>query len=89
MYLQTGSEWTRLVGLGVRQVSFLNLNVYVVGLYMKSQDIGAVRQLKGFEKFNKSEFLAKEDLALELLKQPVDVSIRIGIMHSHYCSCIR
>ncbi|KAL1928625.1 hypothetical protein VTP01DRAFT_2411 [Rhizomucor pusillus] len=77
VYLQTGSEWTRLVGLGVRQVSFLNLNVYVVGLYMKSQDIGAVRQLKGFEKFNKSEFLAKEDLALELLKQPVDVSIRI------------
>ncbi|KAI9249180.1 chalcone-flavanone isomerase-domain-containing protein [Phascolomyces articulosus] len=72
-----GSEWKRLIGLGARQVSFLNLNVYVLGLYMRSQDIGALKSIKGWEKFDKEEFLAHENMANALLEQPVDVSIRI------------
>ncbi|KAI8144454.1 chalcone-flavanone isomerase-domain-containing protein [Fennellomyces sp. T-0311] len=78
VYLQTnGSEWKRLIGLGARQVSFLNLNVYVLGLYMRSQDIGALKSVKGWENYDKADFLAREDMAMELLEQPVDVSVRI------------
>jgi hypothetical protein len=47
-YLTNDSEWKRLVGLGARQVSFLNINVYVLGLYMKSEDI---RQLQSDPKW--------------------------------------
>lgn len=49
--LNTGNEWKRLVGLGVRAVTFLNMNVYVVGMYMKSEDIGELRQLDGWKVF--------------------------------------
>ncbi|KAI8393685.1 chalcone-flavanone isomerase-domain-containing protein [Radiomyces spectabilis] len=75
--LQTGSEWKRLIGLGARQVSFMNLNVYVLGLYMRGEDIGALRQVEGWKDFDKREFLGDEKLALALLHQPMDVSIRI------------
>lgn len=47
--LQTDSDWKRLVGLGPRTVSFLGINVYVLGLYMRSQDIGMLKTLKGWE----------------------------------------
>ncbi|KAI7851297.1 chalcone isomerase [Circinella umbellata] len=78
VHLSTGdSEWKRLIGLGARQVSFLNINVYVLGLYMRSQDIGALKSIKGWEKFDKEEFLTREDMADALLEQPIDVSIRI------------
>ncbi|CAO3628583.1 unnamed protein product [Cunninghamella blakesleeana] len=77
VHLQSNSEWKRLIGFGARQVSFLNLNVYVVGLYMKSEDIGKLQSLPGWKSFNKSEFLEKEELAIELLKQPLDIAIRI------------
>ncbi|KAI8089377.1 chalcone-flavanone isomerase [Halteromyces radiatus] len=77
VYLNTNSDWKRLVGLGVRQVSFLKLNVYVLGLYMRSEDIGELQKDAKWKDFNKTDFLENEDLALSLLDQPVDVSIRI------------
>jgi hypothetical protein len=49
IYLYTDSEWKRLVGLGVRAVSFLKMNVYVVGMYMRSEDIGELRKLKDWK----------------------------------------
>lgn len=49
IYLKTDSEWKRLIGLGVRQVSFLNINVYVLGLYMRSQDINNLKTMEGWE----------------------------------------
>ena len=96
--LQTDSDWKRLVGLGPRTVSFLGINVYVLGLYMRSQDIGMLKTLKGWEvrkccivklytailiheimqQFDKEEFLSKETMAMTLLEQPMDVTIRIG-----------
>lgn len=47
--LNTDNEWKRLVGLGVRAVTFLNMNVYVVGMYMKSEDIGELKKLDGWK----------------------------------------
>ncbi|KAI8344232.1 chalcone isomerase [Chlamydoabsidia padenii] len=76
-YLTTNSDWKRLIGLGARQVSFLNINVYVLGMYMKSEDIHQLQLDPKWKHFDKADFLAKEDLALSLLNQPVDVSIRI------------
>lgn len=49
IYLNIDSEWRRLIGLGARQVSFLNINVYVVGLYMRAQDIETLRTLNGWK----------------------------------------
>ncbi|KAI8060045.1 chalcone-flavanone isomerase-domain-containing protein [Gongronella butleri] len=77
VYLQANQEWQRLIGLGVRQVSFLNLNVYVVGLYMKSEDIGQLLKHPSWKHFSKDQFLSDEALAVSLLQQPVDVSVRI------------
>ncbi|KAL0075444.1 chalcone-flavanone isomerase-domain-containing protein [Phycomyces blakesleeanus] len=77
IFLNHGTEWKRLIGLGARQVSFLSINVYVLGLYMRSQDIGTLRKIEGWENFDKTEFLGKEDLALTLLKLPFDISIRV------------
>lgn len=60
IYLNTDSEWKRLVGLGVRAVSFLKMNVYVVGMYMRSEDIGELRKLKGW----------KVKIIIEILRHP-------------------
>lgn len=76
--MNTNNEWKRLVGLGVRQVTFLNMNVYVLGLYMRSEDIGELKKLDGWKNFEKSEFLEKENLADAFLEQPYDLSIRLG-----------
>ncbi|KAI7890199.1 chalcone-flavanone isomerase-domain-containing protein [Mucor mucedo] len=75
VFLNTDNEWKRLVGLGVRFVSFLKINVYVLGLYMRSEDIGALRQL--WKNFDKAKFLENNDLAEQFLEQPYDISIRI------------
>lgn len=39
----TGTEYT-LVGLGTRSVSFLGINVYVLGFYVATQDIAELQQ---------------------------------------------
>lgn len=39
----TGTEYT-LVGLGVRSVSFLQINVYVVGFYVATSDVAALQR---------------------------------------------
>ncbi|KAF7730538.1 hypothetical protein EC973_001919 [Apophysomyces ossiformis] len=77
VYLNVHSEWKRLIGLGVRQVSFLNINVYVVGLYMRDQDMEKLRALEGWKNFDKSEFLGNEELATGLLEQPYDITVRV------------
>ncbi|KAG9296185.1 hypothetical protein G9A89_014777 [Geosiphon pyriformis] len=66
----------RLIGLGVRTVSFLRVKVYVVGLYIKEQDIGTLRNWTGFDKI---KFLSSDDesIADALLDQPVEFAIRI------------
>ncbi|KAG2230957.1 chalcone-flavanone isomerase-domain-containing protein [Thamnidium elegans] len=75
VFLNTDNEWKRLVGLGARFVSFLKVNVYVVGMYMRGEDIGALQKL--WKNFDKSEFLKDNQMATEFLDQPYDISIRI------------
>ncbi|KAI9468113.1 MAG: chalcone-flavanone isomerase-domain-containing protein [Benjaminiella poitrasii] len=70
-------EWKMLVGLGVRSVSFLNMNVYVVGLYMKTDDMDKLRKLAGWKEFDKSKFLTDSELAEQFAEQPYDLSIRL------------
>lgn len=75
VFLNTDNEWKRLVGFGARFVSFLKINVYVLGLYMRSEDIGALQKL--WKDFDKSKFLKDNELAEQFLSQPYDISIRI------------
>ncbi|ORX46977.1 chalcone isomerase [Hesseltinella vesiculosa] len=75
VFVQANQEWQRLIGLGVRRVVFIN--VYVVGIYMKSEDIGTVLRDASWKNFSKDRFLNNESLALSLLVLPVDVSVRI------------
>ncbi|SAM03129.1 hypothetical protein [Absidia glauca] len=77
VYLDTNKDWKRLIGLGVRQVSFLHINVYVLGLYMRSEDIGELQSDPKWKDFDKAKFLENEELALSLLHQPIDISIRV------------
>ncbi|CAG8505478.1 11286_t:CDS:2 [Acaulospora colombiana] len=66
----------RLVGLGIRTVSLLRMKVYVIGMYISEDDIGVLKNWKGYDK---EKFLSTDDdsLAYELLGQPVDIAIRI------------
>ena len=66
-----------MIGLGPRTVTFININVYVLGLYMRSEDIGELKKLEGWKNFDKSKFLEDDTLAEELLDQPYDISIRL------------
>jgi len=77
VYMQTDDNWKRLIGFGVRTVSFLKMHVYVVGLYMRSEDLGSLKQLKGWKNFDKKEFLKNRELAEQLLDQPYEMSVRI------------
>lgn len=76
--MNTDKDWKRLIGLGPRTVTFLNLNVYVLGLYMRSEDIGELKRLQGWKDFDKTKFLEDDQLAEKLLEQPYDISIRLG-----------
>lgn len=49
IYLNTDNVWKKLIGLGVRAVTFLGMNVYVVGMYMTSEDIGKLKKLDKFK----------------------------------------
>ncbi|CAG8583604.1 2091_t:CDS:2 [Ambispora gerdemannii] len=66
----------KLIGFGVRTVSFLKVKVYVVGLYVREQDI---KMLRDWRDFDKKRFLSTDDesMAHALLDQPVEFAIRI------------
>ncbi|CAH1768006.1 618_t:CDS:2 [Entrophospora sp. SA101] len=65
-----------LIGMGTRRVSFLNINVYIVGMYIREKDIEILKKWKGFDK---EKFLSSSDesVASMLLDQPIEISIRI------------
>ncbi|CEI91757.1 Putative Chalcone-flavanone isomerase [Rhizopus microsporus] len=78
IFLNTGNnEWKKLIGLGVRTVTFLQMHVYVLGLYMKTDDIESLKNLDGFKEFDRQKFLENEEMANNLVDQPYDISIRL------------
>ncbi|CAI2165830.1 7039_t:CDS:2 [Funneliformis geosporum] len=66
----------RLVGLGIRTVSFLKMKVYVVGMYIRESDIDMLKKWKGYDK---EKFMSEDDesMALSILDQPIVMAIRI------------
>ncbi|CAG8531613.1 3122_t:CDS:2 [Cetraspora pellucida] len=66
----------KLVGLGIRTVSFLKVKVYVIAMYIRESDIEILKKWKGYDK---AKFLSSnnESVASNLLDQPVDIAIRI------------
>ncbi|KAI8327838.1 chalcone-flavanone isomerase [Choanephora cucurbitarum] len=77
IHLNTNNEWKRLIGLGVRTVTFLKMNVYVIGMYMKKDDIEALKSLEGWKDFEQAAFLETSELAESLLEQPYEISLRL------------
>ncbi|CAO3683779.1 unnamed protein product [Rhizopus stolonifer] len=77
IFLNTSNEWKKLIGLGVRTVTFLSLYVYALGMYMRNEDIESLKSLPGWKDFDKKKFLENEEMANQLLDQPFDISIRI------------
>ncbi|CAG8524066.1 11726_t:CDS:2 [Racocetra persica] len=66
----------KLVGLGIRTISFLKMKVYVIAMYIRESDIEILKKWKGYDK---AKFLSSNDesVASNLLDQPVDIAIRI------------
>ncbi|RIA93233.1 chalcone-flavanone isomerase-domain-containing protein [Glomus cerebriforme] len=66
----------RLIGLGIRTVSFLKIKVYVVGMYISENDIDVLRKWNGYEK---DKFMSEKDesMALSILDLPIVMTIRI------------
>lgn len=78
-----GSEELRLIGLGVRTVTFLSVRVYVAGLYVDAKAIDALKSSpdwKGFEATwmsNKDKDHSGEALVSALLDRGITCAIRI------------
>ncbi|GBC07578.1 hypothetical protein RclHR1_07540016 [Rhizophagus clarus] len=66
----------RLIGLGIRTVSFLKIKVYVVGMYISDDDINVLKNWKGYDK---EKFMSENDesMALSILDLPIVMAIRI------------
>ncbi|PWN36274.1 uncharacterized protein FA14DRAFT_53644 [Meira miltonrushii] len=77
-----GSEELRLIGLGVRTVTFLSVRVYVAGLYVDAKAIEALKSSpdwRGFEASwmsNKDKDHSGEALVSALLDQGITCAIR-------------
>ncbi|KAK1922431.1 chalcone-flavanone isomerase-domain-containing protein [Papiliotrema laurentii] len=78
----------RLVGLGVRTVSFLRVKVYSVGFYLEEAQTRYLKEIPGWDKFAVEQFLAPESsgegagpsgetLVRNLLDRPVSCAVRI------------
>jgi hypothetical protein len=80
--IQTDAEYT-LLGLGIRKVSFLRVQVYVVGLYVKTSTIGTLQnQLINTVNPTASTLIAgeKEDLRQALLDPEKSIQIWESIL---------
>jgi hypothetical protein len=74
-----------IIGLGSRQVSFLKINVYVMGMYVRPKDA------KLLEKANlwtdTATAMSDIDQAQKMLGHPIDICIRIGKMPTLFDVC--
>ncbi|KAJ3155335.1 hypothetical protein HDU86_004426 [Geranomyces michiganensis] len=69
-----------LLGLGVRQVTFLNINVYTVGFYLESRSLDRIRRnASAFAPFVSAPDPEKklEDIIEPLIRGDVECSVRV------------
>jgi hypothetical protein len=76
--IHNGTDQKVILGLGSRQVSFLKLNVYVMGMYVSPKDARVLRKAGIWT--DAQAAMDSMDQAQQMLKQPIDIAIRIGML---------
>ncbi|KAF9117032.1 hypothetical protein BGX27_005582 [Mortierella sp. AM989] len=71
----------RLLGLGVRKITFLKVQVYVVGLYLKESDLddhnSRFRALPEVQKFQRTDQLSADTAFRAMVQTPIELILRI------------
>ncbi|KAJ2962147.1 hypothetical protein NQZ79_g2613 [Umbelopsis isabellina] len=73
--IHNGTDQKVILGLGSRQVSFLKMNVYVMGMYISVKDARVLRKAGIWT--DAQAAMDSMDHAQQMLKQPIDIAIRI------------
>ncbi|KAG0043891.1 hypothetical protein BGZ83_010933 [Gryganskiella cystojenkinii] len=72
----------RLLGLGVRKITFLKIQVYVVGLYAKASDLddhnSRFRALPEVQKFQRSDMDSSDTAFKAIVQTPIELILRIA-----------
>ncbi|KAF8926596.1 Altered inheritance of mitochondria protein 18 mitochondrial [Dissophora ornata] len=72
----------RLLGLGVRKITFLKVQVYVVGLYAKVSDLddhnSRLRALPEVQKFQKADQESADAAFKAIIETPIELILRIS-----------
>jgi len=72
----------RLLGMGVRKITFLKVQVYVVGLYAKASDLddhnSRFRALPEVQKFQRTDMDSSDTAFKALVQAPVELILRIA-----------
>ncbi|KAG0308988.1 hypothetical protein BGZ98_005850 [Dissophora globulifera] len=71
----------RLLGLGVRKITFLKVQVYVVGLYAKASDLddhnSRFRALPEVQKFQRTDQASADTAFRAVIQTPIELILRI------------
>ncbi|KAF9133413.1 Altered inheritance of mitochondria protein 18 mitochondrial [Mortierella sp. 14UC] len=71
----------RLLGLGVRKITFLKVQVYVVGLYAKASDLedhnSRFRALTEVQKFQRTDAASSDAAFRAIVQNPIELVLRI------------
>ncbi|KAF9153800.1 hypothetical protein DFQ26_000441 [Actinomortierella ambigua] len=72
----------RLLGLGVRKITFLQVQVYVVGLYAKVTDLddhnSRLRTIPEIQKFQRDDRQSADEAYRAMVRAPVELVLRIA-----------
>ncbi|KAG9068099.1 hypothetical protein KI688_011691 [Linnemannia hyalina] len=72
----------RLLGLGVRKITFLKVQVYVVGLYAKASDLddhnSRFRALPEVQKFQRTDAISSDAAFRAIVQNPIELVLRIA-----------
>ncbi|KAG0341111.1 hypothetical protein BG004_006149 [Podila humilis] len=78
---QDGSP-ARLLGLGIRRITFLKVQVYVVGLYAKASDLddhnSRFRALPEVQKFQRHDDVSADTAFKAMVQTPIELILRIA-----------
>ncbi|KAG0361158.1 chalcone-flavanone isomerase-domain-containing protein [Gamsiella multidivaricata] len=72
----------RLLGLGVRKITFLKVQVYTVGLYAKESDLddhnSRFRALPEVQKFQRTDHMSADTAFRAMVQTPIELILRIA-----------